>query len=214
MPRRRLFMVLGAANGVVVIETKAPTPGKLRASYNFTGGLTVPDLSDYNLMNAREKLDAEIAADFYENDDDLQYQQLQQELIAKRNNVLKGVDSDWISQPLRNEFNHKHSLYIEGGVNDIRFGVDLRYDVQNGVMKGSGRKVVGTGFLIDYRSKHLQIKNKVSYDVKKSTNSPYGTFSEYTTRLPYVPFVDENGVLFEDLTLALRFQHEKSFLRS
>ena len=114
-------------------------------------------------------------------------------MIAKRNNVLKGVDSDWISQPLRNEFNHKHSLYIEGGVNDIRFGVDLRYDVQNGVMKGSGRKVVGTGFLIDYRSKHLQIKNKVSYDVKKSTNSPYGTFSEYTTRLPYVPFVDENG---------------------
>lgn len=182
-----------AANGVVVIETKAPTPGKLRASYNFTGGLTVPDLSDYNLMNAREKLDAEIAADFYENDDDLQYQQLQQELIAKRNNVLKGVDSDWISQPLRNEFNHKHSLYIEGGVNDIRFGVDLRYDVQNGVMKGSGRKVVGTGILIDYRSKHLQIKNKVSYDVKKSTNSPYGSFSEYTTRLPYVPFVDENG---------------------
>ena len=45
-----------AANGVVVVETKRPAPGTLRLSYN--GDLTVqmPDLSDYNMMNAAEKL--------------------------------------------------------------------------------------------------------------------------------------------------------------
>ena len=50
-----------AANGVVVITTVAPQMGKLNVSYNFTGDVTVPDLSDYNLMNAREKLETEVA---------------------------------------------------------------------------------------------------------------------------------------------------------
>ena len=51
-----------ASNGVVVIETVAPSPGRLRMAYYFTGSVTAPDLSDYNLMNAREKLEAELAA--------------------------------------------------------------------------------------------------------------------------------------------------------
>mgnify|MGYP001366289892 CR=1 FL=1 len=51
-----------AANGVVVITTVAPTPGKLSVSYSMTGTLTMPDLTDYNLMNAKEKLETEVAA--------------------------------------------------------------------------------------------------------------------------------------------------------
>lgn len=43
-----------AANGVVVITTVAPTPGKLSVSYSMTGTVTIPDLSDYNLMNAKK----------------------------------------------------------------------------------------------------------------------------------------------------------------
>lgn len=54
-----------AANGVVVITTVAPKPGKLNVSYNFTGDVTIPDLSDYNLMNASEKLETEVAAGVY-----------------------------------------------------------------------------------------------------------------------------------------------------
>ena len=44
-----------AANGVVVITTVTPQVGKLNVSYNFVADVTMPDLSDYNLMNAREK---------------------------------------------------------------------------------------------------------------------------------------------------------------
>lgn len=43
-----------AANGVVVIETKAPEGGRLQFSYKGDFSVTMADLSDYNLMNARE----------------------------------------------------------------------------------------------------------------------------------------------------------------
>lgn len=122
-----------AANGVIVIETKAPSPGKVQVSYNFTGALTVPDLSDYNLMNAREKLEAERLSGYF---DEGKYDYgRQKEYQNKVNNILKGIDTDWLSQPLHNQFNHTHSLYIEGGSRDLRFGLDLKYDNQNGVMK-------------------------------------------------------------------------------
>ena len=90
-------------------------------------------------------------AGLYESDSPSTALNLQKEYLAKQNNILKGIDTDWIAQPLRNGFNHKHSLYIEGGVNDIRFGAEMNYDIQNGVMKGSYRKRAGGGFYIDYR---------------------------------------------------------------
>ena len=58
-----------AANGVVVITTKAPEAGKLRVTYNFNGVLQTPDLTDYNLMNAAEKLETERLAGRYDAED-------------------------------------------------------------------------------------------------------------------------------------------------
>lgn len=55
-----------AANGVVVITTVAPKPGEVRVSYNFTGTLEMPDLRDYNLANASEKLEIERRAGLYD----------------------------------------------------------------------------------------------------------------------------------------------------
>ena len=54
-----------AANGVVVIETKAPVKGKLQISYKGDYSLDFADLSDYNLMNSREKLEFEKLAGVY-----------------------------------------------------------------------------------------------------------------------------------------------------
>ena len=181
------------ANGVIVIETVAPKAGRLQVDYSFNGALTVPDLSDYNLMNASEKLEAERLAGLFESDDIDKYYTLQSEYLTKLNNVLKGVNTDWISQPLRNEVNHKHSLYVVGGSDELRFGVDLRYDNQNGVMKGSVRNRKGAGLSLDYRVGSLQIRNYITYDVVKAKNSPYGVFSDYTKKLPYDPMKDEDG---------------------
>lgn len=54
-----------AANGVVIITTVTPKQGKVNIDYNFTGTLEYPDLTDYNLMNAREKLETEVAAGMF-----------------------------------------------------------------------------------------------------------------------------------------------------
>ena len=54
-----------ASNGVVVIETKAPARGRLQLSYKGDFGLSLADLTDYNLMNSREKLEVEPLADVY-----------------------------------------------------------------------------------------------------------------------------------------------------
>lgn len=45
-----------ASNGVIVVETVKPEPGQLRVSYSADLRFEFPDLSDYNLMNAEEKL--------------------------------------------------------------------------------------------------------------------------------------------------------------
>ena len=44
---------------MIVITTVTPKPGKINVSYSLTGEVEMPDLSDYNLLNAADKLEAE-----------------------------------------------------------------------------------------------------------------------------------------------------------
>ena len=106
-----------AANGVVIITTVTPKQGKVNIDYNFTGTLEYPDLTDYNLMNAREKLETEVAAGmFTAKPEDGASEQNRLDVLynQKLNNVVRGVDTYWLSKPLRTVFNHKHSLYLDG----------------------------------------------------------------------------------------------------
>lgn len=54
-----------AANGVIVIESKTPKPGRIWVTYGGEMRIEAPDLTGYNLMNALEKLDAELKAGVY-----------------------------------------------------------------------------------------------------------------------------------------------------
>lgn len=182
-----------AANGVVVITTVPPTPGKVHATYTMTGTLNMPDLSDYNLMNARQKLQTEVLADVFI--DDAPYNQIlrEKEYNAKLSNIREGVNTYWLSKPLRTVFNHKHSLFLEGGHEDLRFGLNMFYNNGNGVMKESFRDNIGADLSVDYRLNQFQIKNKLTYQQTKQKESPYGSFSEYTKKLPYDRATDEYG---------------------
>ena len=189
-----------AANGVVVITTVAPKPGEVRVSYNFTGTLEMPDLRDYNLANASEKLEIERRAGLYDkgNNGNNTTADGLNKYYEKYALIQSGIDTDWLSLPLRNAFDHKHSLYIEGGTPNLRYGVDASYNGGNGVMKGSGRDRYSIGFSLDYRVKKLQVKNTVSFGHTKSKESPYGAFSDYTSLLPYeTPY--KNGTLVKQL---------------
>jgi TonB-linked SusC/RagA family outer membrane protein len=163
-----------AANGVVVITTVAPVPGKFIVNYNLTGSLTTPDLRSYNLMNAQEKIAAEIAAGISRSD-----------LIKKMNMINLGVDTYWLARPLAVAYNHDHSLYVEGGADALRLGLTLRSGNQKGVMKGSSRDRIGLGLTVIYHLEKLNVRNDVSYDNVVSKTSPYGNFSTYANLQPY-----------------------------
>ena len=188
-----------AANGVVVITTVAPKAGQLSVTYSLTGKVSTPDLSDYNLMNARELLDTEIAAGFYEAETFPELYSKREELLAKEANIARGVNTYWLSQPLRTEFNTQHSLYMEGGAQGLRYGIDFSYRNDKGVMKESFRKRIGGGFSINYQVKGLSVRNYISYSVMNSEDSPYGSFSSYASALPYDRYKDENGVIAQNL---------------
>ena len=97
-------------------------------------------------------------------------------------------------------FNHKHTLYVEGGVESIRYSIDLNYNSNGGAMKGSYRDRMGVGMSLDYRYKKLQIRNYVSYNTTRSEDSPYGLFSEYVKQLPYNEIYDDYGNLLKNFT--------------
>lgn len=180
------------ANGVIVIERRAPEAGKFRVQYSGVLSAELPDLSSYNLMNAREKLETERLAGLYDSNTP-EIDPYTNGYYQRLNNVLTGVDTYWLSQGLRTALNHKHSIFIDGGENDVRWGVELGFRGTEGVMKHSSRKNANAAFYVDYRIGGLQIKNKVTYTYNKSTDVPFNSFSDYSHLLPYMRLYDENG---------------------
>ena len=189
-----------ASNGVIVIETKAPEKGELRVNYTFDGTFSAPDLTDYNLMNAEQKLEAERLAGLYETKQSLANKGGYQDQLrldglynANKQAISSGVDTDWIAQPVENSFSHKHSLFIEGGDNIIKYALEANYNDENGVMKESGRKRYAVGSILSYRHKSMLFRNHLSVTHVNAPQTPYGSFSEYTKLNPYYKMKDENG---------------------
>ena len=184
-----------AANGVMVIETNKILPGELRVNYIGSVNLELPDLSSYSLCNGREKLDLEYQLGAYDDkvpSFDFQKKQLYYKNLAE---VKRGVNTDWLSQPLRNGVGHKHSVNIEVGSGDLRVGADLSYNNIEGVMKGSYRNTIGGGFSVIYQYKKLLFRNQFQFLNTKSEDSPYGEFSEYARLNPYWRSYNEDGSL-------------------
>lgn len=198
-----------AANGVVVITTVAPKAGEVRVSYNFTGTVEMPDLRDYNLANASEKLEIERLAGLFENPD---LGTGMNDYNRKLSLIKRGVDTDWMVLPLQNSFDHKHSLFIEGGTQNLRYGVNASYNGASGVMKKSGRDRYSVGFSLDYRMKSLQVNNDVSFTHVKSKESPYGSFSDYTSMQPYETPYDENGQFEDSFQTMINGKYAKNLL--
>lgn len=181
-----------AANGVIVVELRSPEAGKLRLQYNTTLSVEAPDLSSYNLMTASEKLEAERLAGLY--DSNTPWVSPYSEGYWQRyNNILRGVDTYWLALGLRTSFNHRHSVYVDGGENDVRWGIELNYNNNNGVMKHSSRSTTDAGFYVDYRIGKFQIKNKATFTFSNSSDVPFNSFSDYSHLQPYLRVYDEDG---------------------
>ncbi len=186
-----------AANGVVVIETIPPAQGRLKVSYNAVFNINMPDLTSYNLCNAAQKLEAEVLADKYYSPNPLEQATLNEQYNELYKEVLRGVDSYWLSQPLRTDIGQQHSAYIYGGDDAMRYSASIGFNRVQGVMKGSDRKTISGNVSLFYRWKSLSFRNSLSVDNNNSNNSLYGSFSEYANMNPYWRIYDENGLLIK-----------------
>lgn len=183
-----------AANGVVVIETVQPAEGELTVSYSLGMDFEIADLTDYNLMNAEEKLLYEDKAKLFDGDYLSGNDTYRDEYNAKLGLIRAGVNTNWLKVPTQDVgFAHRHTLFVEGGSQKFRYGVDLNYSNKKGVMKESGREKIGVGMKFQYNTGNLRFMNYMTYDQVKEFNSPYGSFSEYTYSNPYFSPYDENG---------------------
>lgn len=185
-----------AANGVVVIETKRLNASKPRVTYTGSLDIMMPDLSSYDLLNAREKLDLEYDYGVF---DDNVYDDMNR-YVELRRQVSEGLDTYWLSKPVRFGYGHKHWLAVELGKDELRTMVSFGYNDVKGVMKKSDRTNISGNVNIEYRLKNLLFRNDFNINNNNSSDSPWGTFSEYVALNPYENPYDELGFLKQKLS--------------
>lgn len=181
------------ANGVIVITRKKPQEGALRFSYRGSLNLEVPDLTSYDVLNAREKLDLELKGGRYNNSVPQYDQELKEIYNEKLGKILDGVDTYWLSQPLRTGVGQRHNFRVDGGSQIFRYGLSLNYNNTVGVMKGSDRKNFSGSVDLTYTHNKLIFNNSLTIELSESNESPFGQFSQYVELNPYWTPWNENG---------------------
>lgn len=194
------------ANGVIVITTKVPTMGKLRLTYRGDLNLEVPDLSSYDLLNAREKLDLEMKVGLWNANNVT----MMRNYYSLLNDVNAGVDTYWLSKPLRVGVGQRHNLRIDGGDATFRYSASIQYNDVQGVMKDSWRKTGNGTLTLSYYYKNLKFTNNLIVGLNKSSESPYGSFADYVKMNPYYRVHDDNGNLIKEYKKI----HDGKYLRT
>lgn len=186
-----------ASNGVIVVERKKVLNDKLRLRYNFDSSFDVPDLNTYNYLNAVDKLEFERLAGLYNFQIYDEYEDYNRKKILTR----KGIDTDWLSQPLRSGYSINNSIGASGRGNGMTYRINANYKTTKGVMKDDYRNNIGLSSFLSY---HIANKVTVSYTLSfsdtKSKESPYGKFSDYVMMNPYDSPYDEYGNLVKLLS--------------
>ena len=182
-----------AANGVVVFETKKPLAGALNISYSSNYAVSAPDLTVYNLMNASEKLEYERRAGlFTQNEEQYNY------YYDKLGDIQEGVDTYWLSEPVRIGFETSQTVSADGGDDAFRYNVGLNMNKQIGVMKESDRRTLGMNINLSYRRKKWDVRNQLSLSSTRSHDTPFGSFQEYANLNPYYRKDNLDDSLIED----------------
>ena len=186
-----------AANGVVVIETRKLTSTKPRITYTGSIDLQMPDLSSYDLAHSLEKLDVEYNGGVFDDDS---YSEVMRYATLRRQ-VASGLDTYWLSKPVRFGYGQQHSLYVELGKDDLRMSLNFSYNDNKGVMKKSDRRVLSGAVNVAYNyNNKFRFQNNLHVNGTKSSDSPYGSFREYAVLNPYEYPYESDGTLKKELS--------------
>ncbi len=190
------------ANGVIVVTTKRPEPGKLRLNYKGDLKIEVPDLTEYNMLDAWSKFNLEEKAQMYNvsNISPEAMVDVQQYRSAVMQNLIEGVDTYWLSKPLRVGIGQNHNLRADGGDEHFRYALSLQYRNVEGVMKGSSRDTFNGGVDLTFYHSNFDFRNNLTIGYNRSENSPYGVFSDYVKLNPYWRAYDDDGKVIKQFT--------------
>ncbi len=193
------------ANGIVVLTSVKPEAGKLRISVSGGTNLEIPDLSSYNLLNAREKLELERLAGLHNADkDDKNYKPETQlaydlEYYKKLRSIAEGSETYWLSQPLQVGIASNARLSMSGGDRAFRYSLSGSINNTKGIMKGSLRNNFNGNSSLSYLLGKFRFTNNISVGVNASEDSQYGSFSTYAELNPYWRIHDDSGRMLEIL---------------
>ncbi len=193
-----------ASNGVIVVETKKPQPGKINLSYTSDWQVEMPDLSSYNMMNADEKLRFEKLSGGYIDKNNLPLgQDMLDSLYNQRlQNVLKGVNTYWLNKPLKTGITQRHSVNVTGGDQAFQYELGANYRANNATMIGSKRNDWGVTMNLFYNTRRVHIGNRAYVNGYNSAESPYGSFSTWASANPYYAIPSDNSHYLEPLGAA------------
>jgi TonB-linked SusC/RagA family outer membrane protein len=187
-------------NGVIVIETIKPKVGKLRVSYNGNMALELPDLSVYNLMNAREKLEYELKAGRYGNINDWWGNADKiAEYYSRMERVERGVDTYWLKVPVRTGLTQSHSVNVDGGESSFLYQAGVNFQNVQGVMKGSSRQSFGGNMRLQYRKEKINVQNHLSLSVTNEHRGSWGSFEDFAKANPYYEMRNADGTIPDEL---------------
>ncbi|MDR0333670.1 MAG: SusC/RagA family TonB-linked outer membrane protein [Dysgonamonadaceae bacterium] len=178
------------ANGVVVIETVRPAPGRVSVSYSTNQRLSWADLSQYNMMNARDKLDFEHMAGLYGNINNVTNIDGINAYNAVLRRIEMGADTDWMRMPIRVGLTNNHSVNVSGGDNIWLFTTGISYRNEQGVMKGSNRDSYSGNIRVTYRGvNNLNISNNLTVNGVTGQDGSWGSYHDFVRANPHqVPY--------------------------
>ena len=191
-----------AANGVVLITTKAGTKGQFTVGYNGYGGVKM-------LVHKVQMAEPNLFA-IYSND------------AAGAPNITSADitgKTDWYSEITRPAIIQNHNLSVSGGKNMYKFYVSGGYLNEQGVLKGNdySRMSIRLNQELNVTSK-LKFGSTLSFSHYISNNKPYGVFTQAYIAAPVYNARNADGTYgFTEKSnvgnplASLDFTHDKSY---
>lgn len=190
-----------ASNGVILVARKKDTQKAVQIRYTLQGKVDFPDLSGYDLMDAKQKLELERVSGIYESTTG-EFDEIYNERLARVNG---GINTDWIAKPVRTAFSQNHSVNVSGRGSGMSYIFTGRYGDTKGVMKDDYRKNIDFGVQLSYNHNNKFIVTlRGDYKQTNTQDSRFGDFRNYVLANPYDSPNDKDGNLQTDLSYQLK----------
>lgn len=167
------------ANGVIIINTKKGSSGRMRVEYNAYVAMDRLAKS-FDLASAEEWRAANVTAGIDQGTID---------------SYDKGANTDWADAITRTGISHSHNVAVSGGSANFNYRASVTYLKQDGIVINTGKEQFGLRF----NAQQKALKNKLDLQVSIFNNrnvrdyADYAIFAYINTTPPVYPVHNPDG---------------------